>query len=463
MMKVLFYADPTRLYETFARSADVLADHLVNFMGAALLRSGKVELKAVVSAIAAWQCRGDARFAGIELLPFGEEALLAVFPGCRSLEEMSRAFFRNELTEAGAAAFARRMGELLHGWTPDVVIAFPTNFGPLRTLFPQALCLIAENGIVSRSPFPRALRFEPVEFLNGFANRHADAIRALPVTDDDRRELARLAEGIRREIAARNPHRREMEVFRRRFRHTVLAPVPYANAYGESEWNDQYLWLTDVMTRLPRDIGVVATFHDNFGSQLNGRTAEHLAARFPNLLVSCGGGFRNQSLWFLPYVDATLNCETMTGFMGLLLGVPMIALDRVTSGWAANAVGLDAVVEALERPCADRAGALVWLLTRFTVLESRFDDADWYCRFLADKLAAFRKDGVTFDLMGPVERLGDVVDGILAALGATFAKFEAARAEKRRPLNRVLRKVGRHLAKLGDWLEACGSAETEDT
>ena len=27
MMKVLFYADPTRLYETFARSADVLADH----------------------------------------------------------------------------------------------------------------------------------------------------------------------------------------------------------------------------------------------------------------------------------------------------------------------------------------------------------------------------------------------------------------------------------------------------
>ena len=459
MMRVLFYADPTRLYESFSRSADVLADHLVWFMGAALLKSGRVELKAIVSEIAASQCRGDARFDGIEILPFRDDELLTVFPGCRSLGEMSRVFFRDALEPSGRAAFGRLLGEKLRGWTPDVVVTFPTNFGPFRAFYPKALCLVVENGIVSRSPFPRSLRFEPVAFHNGFANRYADQIRSFPATDDDRRQLERLKDGIRRAVETYNAHRQEMEALRSRFRRLVLAPVPYANAYGEAAWNDQYLWLSDLMTHVPPDVGLVATFHDNFGSQLNERTAAFLEAKFPNLHVSCGGGFANQSLWFLPYVDATLNCETMTGFLGLLLGVRMIALDRSVSGWAADASGLDGLADALARPAADTAGLLTWLLTHFTVLETRFDDPDWYVRFFADKLEAFRRNGVTFDLFGPIESLADVVDGVLDSLEASFAHANELFEEERRPLKRNLRKIGRRLSRVGAWFEAKGRAE----
>ena len=431
-MRVLFYADPTRHWESFARSADVLADHLVNFLAAPLLKSGRVELKAVVSDIAAWQCRDDARFAGIDLIPFGADDLRRVFPECRSMDAMTRAFFRDELTPEGRAAFGGILLDRLGGWTPEVIVAYPTNFGPLRALFPEALCLIEENGIVSRPPFPRALRFEPVSFLNGFANAHRDELRALVATDGERAELARLREGLRRVLGPVNPLRVEMEELRSRYRRLVLVPVPAANPYGEAAWDDQVLWLRDVLARVPDDVGVIATFHDNVGAQLNARTAAYLQSRHPNLIAKCGGGYGSQSVWMMPYVDAVLNCETMTGFVGLLLGVRMVALDRSYSGWAADAEGLGSLAEALARPPADLSGLLVWLLTRFTVTERRFGDAGWFYRFFADKLAAYRRGERGLGLYAQVEELKDVVDFLLKGTADMVARIGEHEANESR-------------------------------
>lgn len=434
-MKILFYADPTRCWESFSRSADVLADHLVNFFGAALLASGQAEIKAVVSDVTAEQGRGDARFAGIELIPFDEADLRRVFPDCRSLDAMTLAFFRDELTPAGRDAFRSILVERLRGWTPDVIVAYPTNFGPLRTVFPDALCLIEENGIVSRSPFPRSLRFESVSFMNGFANAHASELRALRATSAERAELVRLRDGLRRILGSVNPHRAEMEAIRGRFRRLVLAPVPASNFYGESEWDDQVLWLRDVLAHVPSDVGVIATFHDNVGAQLNGRLADVLRARHPNLIAKCGGGYENQSVWLMPYVDAVLNCESMTGFLGLLLGVRMIALDRSYSGWAAESAGIGSVAETLERPPQDFDGLVVWLLTRFTVFERRFGDGDWYVRWFADKLAAFRRGDTGLGLYGQGEELKDVVDFLLAKTAETVGRVEARKANLSRDVH----------------------------
>ena len=57
-MKILIYADPSCLYDVFLPSIQVMRDHLLRFCGRALLASGKVEIRAVVSEITRWQAGG---------------------------------------------------------------------------------------------------------------------------------------------------------------------------------------------------------------------------------------------------------------------------------------------------------------------------------------------------------------------------------------------------------------------
>ncbi len=451
--RVLFYADPPRLYESFARSADVLANHLMDFVGSALLASGRVEMKAVVSEIAAWQARDDPRFAGIELIPFSYDELGEVFAESKSLEAMMLRNFGRGFTDVELRRFRRVLSSRLGDWEPDVVICYPTNASPFRTLYPEALCLTGENGLFSRGPFPRSLRYDAIDFMNGFPNRFGGEIRRFAVSAEEREDIVRLREGLNAILAGANPQAKTLAAFREAHRQTVLVPVPASNIYGEAAFDDQFLWLRDVLKHLPREIGVVATFHDNVGAQLSERTVAFLQDRHPNLLAMGGSGWVYQSLWCFPYVDAVLNCESMTGLLGQLMGTRLVALDRTYSAWAADGVGLGSLSDVLSAPPSDRAPSLAWLLTHYTVLERRFNDADWYFDFFERKLRHYRSSGIDFGLYERVERLDEVVDYLLKVVHMNIDQVQANLAAERRNHRKPSQKLGRWLVRQGNRLQ----------
>lgn len=450
MTKILFYADPPRLYEAFARSADVLADHLMNFVGSALLASGKAELKAVVSEIAAWQGKDDPRFKGVELVSIDYGELCEIFAEAKSLDAMMLRNFGKGFTDEELRRFHRTLSAKLGDWTPDIVLCYPTNVAPFRTLYPNALCLTAENGLFSRKPFPRSLRYEAIDFMNGFPSRFRDELRRFEVTDADRGEIQRLRDGLRTILGGINPLAKQLSDFRQRYPHTVLAPVPASNVYGEADFDDQFLWLRNVLEHLPKDVGVVATLHENVSTQLNGNLLPLLQERYPNLLAMRGSGWVYQSLWCFPYVDAILNCESMTGILGQLMGVRLVALDRTYSAWAADGTGLDGLQAVLDAPPPDHVPSLVWQLTRYTVLEHRFNDAEWYFDFFDRKLRHFRACGIDFGFYEQVEKLSDVVDYLLKAVRQNADDVLNLLAERARDRKRPSHKLGRWIARMGN-------------
>lgn len=449
-MKILFYASPTRLFEDYARSVDVLRDHLWLFCGEALHRSGEVELKAIVSEIAAWQNASENLLAGIDVIPLPFDVLRRVFPGARSLTQMHLDYFLDELTDEGRAILARELRSRLSDWEPDIVIAYPTNFWPLRRIFPGALCLTMENGMFSRPPFPRALRFEPVEFRNGFLNRYRDEIRGFSVTPRERAAVKRLRDGLRELLTKACPVdiRAELGRAKSRFRHLVLCPVPTGNFCGEAAWDDQFLWLTDVMERVPPDVGVIVTFHDEVGSQLNFRTFGYFQSRFPNLLAFGTREWRPLSHIFFPFVDAILNCETMTGTLGMLICPRIVSLDRSYSAWMADACGLESLGIVLDRPGLDRTGMICWYLTRFNVYARHFGDSAWYVGYFQRLIAAFSEYGISFDLLGQLEDVGEVVDYLLDFVRSQFEEMRLASERERYSRRCLYGKVANRLRKL---------------
>ena len=416
MMKILFYADPARIYDMFLPSVTVLRDHLFNFCGKALLASGKVELKAVVPEIAGWQAAETDGVGGIDLLPMRLGELRDIFPDCKSLDAMQQAFFRDELDELQRTRlsdwFRRRLGD----WQPDIVIAFPTQTAPLRKLFPAALCLTMENGIFSRFPGPRMLRFEPVDFLNGFLNRYRAGIWNWPITDEKRAAVERFRSRLTEALIGICPYKDELEQLRTRFAHLVLCPVPAGNFYGEAAFDDQFVWLSDLMGRIPKDIGVIVTFHDNVTSQLNAQTIRFFQSRYENLLTFEPKGLVPGSVAFFPFVDAILNCETMTGAQGMLVCPRIVSLDKTYSGWMADAAGVDALADVLARPAADRAPLIYWYMTHFAVGEHRFDDPEWYFGYFQGLLERYRAKGIAFDLFAESESFETVAELVLNAI-----------------------------------------------
>lgn len=432
MTKLLFYADPARIYDMFLPSLTVMRDHLCNFCGKALLASGKFELKAVVPEIAGWQAAEAGGIGGIELRPMPLEDLRDVFPGCKSLDAMQRAFFRDELDERQRTRLADWFGRWLGDWQPDIVIAFPTQTAPLRKVFPAALCLTMENGIFSRYPWPRMLRFEPVDFMNGFLNRYRAEIWNYPITEENRAAVARFRSQLTELLRGVCPHRDELEELRTRFAHLVLCPVPAGNFYGEAAFDDQFVWLSGLMGRIPRDVGVIVTFHDNVSAQLNARTIRFFKSKYENLLTFETRGLSLGSAVFYPFVDAILNCETMTGAQGMLVCPRIVSLDKSYSTWMADATGVDSLADVLARPAADRVPLIYWYLTHFTVGENRFNDSAWYLGYFQGLLERYREKGVTFDLFAANEDVESVANCILETFNRNLEGFERQREHCRR-------------------------------
>lgn len=451
-MKVLLYADPAKTFEHYVYSAELLQNHLLDFCGTALQRSGKVEIKAIVSELAAFQKRGGKWLSGLETIEFPIRLLKETFPGCRSMNQILLRYFKGEMEESERARFADAVRHMLGDWVPDVVLAYPTQAAAFRTIFPDALCLTVENAIFSRFPFPRTLRFEPVDFMNGFLNRFRDKIWNFPVNESQRAQVEAFRRRLSDWLAAHCPHARELRELRERFRHLVLCPVPTANFYGEAEWDDQFLWLTDCMDRIAPDIGVIITFHDDVAAQLNWRTLEFFRARYPNLLVFGGKANPLQSSQFFPFVDAILNCETMTGTQGMLVCPRIISMDRTYSGWMADASGLENLSDVLERPARDRTGLIYWYLTHFTVCESMFDNSERYFRFFDEKLSFYRREGLKFELFEQTNRFEDVAGLVFQKLEFFDEDCQKVCRLRQKAFRRFSRDVGRWLTQIGNWM-----------
>lgn len=452
-MKILFYADPARIYDMFLPSLKVMLDHLLNFFGRALLRTGQVEIRAVMPSVACWQAESQPEaLEGVRVVGMSLDDLRRIFAECRSLDEMQLAFFR-AAEVPWQARLADWFDRALGGWEPDVVLAFPTETAPLRRIFPRALALTVENGVFSRMPFPRSLRFEPVGFMNGFLSRYRERIWNFPVGAAERTAVQDFCRCLRERLAAGSPCRRRLEEARARYRRLALCPVPARNFYGEAHLDDPLLWLDDVLGRVPGDIGVIATFHDNIATSLNERTLAFLRSRHPNLLTF---GQTLPSAFVYPFVDAILNCETMTGTQGMLVCPHVVSLDRSYSAWMAEAEGPESLERVLAGPAPDRTALVYWYLTHFTVCEYRFDDADWLLRYFSDKLASFRADGLAFETFGEIEPFARVADWTLSAVGRCQDELAAAERGRRRVSAKVARRLGAWLSGAGARLSAAG-------
>lgn len=458
-MKILLYYEPSFFGDGIlgTSSYKLIVDHLYGFTGRCLVGRPDVEFRLVVSEAAAFANAGTHLLDRLDPVTLTDEDVFSIAGDGSSLQSLYLRLFHSRLSAEEEGRYAALIRRKLGVWEPDVVITFPVHNDYLKRIYPRALVLNNENGMFSRFPFPRCLRYEPLGYIRNFTNAYAGEIGSFPVPEGEAGKVTEFRTAVTDLIARYNPFRERLADLRGRFDHLVLLPVIWGNEYEESDYGDEFAFFNGVLSSIPRTVGVIVTKHDNTRDKLNANVLPYLKEKFPNAVFpdefdSGIGLYTSPSLNYFGAVDAVLNCMTGTGLQATLWNTRIIAIDRLYSHWFSDCTGLDGLSEKLARPVRDRTSLLYWYLTHYAVFERRYTDGDWLFRFFSDKLNSFRSKGMTFDLFGRIESFDDVADYVLESLNRAYKPLADARAEdelrSHAPLKRLSRAFRKKIKKL---------------
>ncbi len=417
-MKILLYQEPTTAISLPYPMSLVCKDHLYNWIAKNLLQYKDVEIRTIVSELSYIQNQEYHHIDELNPICFKDEYLQEIFPEVLSIKEMMLKIFNNELSEDEYSTFQRIMKDfVLENWEPDIVLSYPIHNDLLRKTYPNALHMLVENGIFSRPPFNlvRTLRYEPIHFLNGFLNKFKSEINNFSITDEQKLSLRVFKNELRKLVDENNPKKNILEQLKTQYRYILLCPIPTDNLYKETKYNDQYLYLLDILNKIPNDIGLVITFHDDCSSQLNAGIIKTLQQKYKNLIYFPveDNSYASQSLNYFEYCDAIINMHTMTGTQAMLWDLKVISLDKRYTKSFCDKEGLDNLEEFLAMPKKDNSSFLYWYFTHYAVFQKNFDEPNWYYNFFKSKLESYRNNGITFELYEQVNDFDDIASYII--------------------------------------------------
>lgn len=427
-MKILLYAEPTIIQILPQPLSSLYKYHLYHWLAESLLKNKDVEIKTIVPEIAYLQNLKYHHIDELSPISFNEDYIQEIFSEALSLKEIYLKIFNNQLSTNEHISFQEKIYNILpKNWKPDIVLDYPIHNPLLQKAFPNALHLLVENGLFSRPPFDnlRTLRFEPIHFLNGFLNKFKLEINNFKITKKQKDILTEFKKKLRQIIEQNNPKREILKKLKTQYKYLILCPIPTDNIYNETKYNDQYFYLLNLLKKIPKDIGVIITFHDNVISELRLELINTLKDKYPNLIHFKveNNIHTSQSLNYFEYCDAIVNMHTMTGTLSLLWDLKVISLDKNYSHSFCDKRGLDNIAEFLAQPKQDKSAFLYWYLTHFMVYQKNFNTDNWYYNYFKTKLDKYKKGGIKFDFYEQLEDIESLADYICQQVSSYYTNL----------------------------------------
>lgn len=406
-MKVLLYYEPMIFAEAINETTSIglIYSHLWKWVGQSLVNS-KVEIKTVISEPAYYQNIKMQLINDMNYVVLKDDEIQNIFQAGLSFNEIRLKIFHNQLANVEEKKYVNLLKSVVGDFIPDIVISFPTHNNYLNKAFPKALILSNENGIFSRPPFMRTLRFEPFNYIKNFTNIYSSEINNFYIDENLNRKIESLKQKITEIIDNHNPFEKLLLSLRKQYKYLILLPIITDNNYKESYSNDEYVYLLDVVKKIPSNAALIITKHDFTTGKINKNNLSYLKQKYPNIIdinFSQYIKYGASSMYFYKYVDAIINCMTGTGLLATLWNTRIIANDKQYSHWFSDAIGLDNIEEKLNCKIKNKNGMLYWYLTHYAVFEKNFNKPDWYYNYFKTKLEKYRQKGITFDFYEQIE------------------------------------------------------------
>ncbi len=422
-MNILLYYEVSVFTDGFSGfpSIEGIKYHLDKYCGSALLKNKDVDIKMIIPEICSFYNSKNHVLDKFNPITIYDNELLKCYDNKYTFGKIWQKVFLDNLTDTERENCAKLFKSKLGDWVPDLIITFPTNNRSLDKAFPNALQVNNENGIFSRYPFMRTLRFEPLGYVSNFTNKFVDKIKNYTITDEENAKVDNFRTQIIELIEKYNPYKKQIAKLKKKFKYLVLLPIITDNFSEEANCDDSFLYLDSVLQKIPEHIGVIITKHDGIQDMLNDRVLDYLQSKYKNLitidrniLVDNKRKPTSMSLPFFNHVDAVINCYSSTGLQACLWNTRIIANDKLYSHWFADKIGLDNIDDFLRTPVKNKNAMLHWYLTHFVVYEDKFNDNEWYYNYFKTKIEKYRKEGITFDFFDKTRDFNEISEYIIS-------------------------------------------------
>jgi hypothetical protein len=305
----------------------------------------------------------------------------------------------------------------LNGFVPDVIWSFVSPVPFLTKLFPKALPLYQELGLLGRNPYPSTWYLDPFgTFGNSYIKKYSEDLMRLPLTKTGKRSLNLIREKYQNIIKENSPFDRSFLDPEGRFRKLVLLPLQYSGYFifdSMCDYSSQYEYLEDVLQNTPGDIGVVVTQHINPVSEivLNQDLIDYLRAVYPNFIYSEEfESYHMSSQYLLGVVDAVVSVSSTVGLQALFWEKALISVSRSHLSSLAHINSFSDLSDLYDFSYdrESRDNILYFLFTRYYIPHLYIQKNGWLYRFLKrslEKKRGFCLDFNFFDLIDSEEEI----------------------------------------------------------
>ncbi|MGE6528785.1 HAD-IA family hydrolase [Pseudomonas sp. NPDC077382] len=313
----------------------------------------------------------------------------------------------NQTFQEKLGSYKEYFHRLFSGWEPDVVFCweFPTEV--FRNIFPKALVLDIMPGAYMRPPYPKTLSFDPVGLYKNAYLQSYDATQAYG-SHEDIAEYYRIrdmyADYFQNDINAKSVVLDLVDP-ERKFEKYWLVPLQvsgYFGFYANSKYRDQFEFLTDVLSKAPKDVGVIVTQY--IGSLVSDKVISnknlgYLRKAYPNFLYS--NDFEkidNLSQYIVPWAEATITVSSTLGFQTIFYGKKLISPSFSHLSYISSSFDE-------EKPLPE--GFVASIFCRQNILaEKLLNDSEYFMNILTSLLA--RKSNSTNDVLQSFPRLDNL-------------------------------------------------------
>ena len=249
------------------------------------------------------------------------------------------------------------------GFCPDVVVSFsPSPF--FRTMYPRALLLYHEYGMLSRPPYPETLYLDPYGVTSrNFAAEHAALINAVPAETPFLELLDRYRAAVREALCSNEFLNNYFRGISARFKKILLLPLSYegfADARVNFPYQTQLEYVEHVLDVVSEDTAVILTQHVRMA--LDDAAVGSLKALHGNLF--CESWYSNVPFFSqvaIPYCDACITQNSSLGYQAIFHRKLFVSVGGFCGG-VADAHSVEGIRDVFSKEPMDRERFLVWVL-----------------------------------------------------------------------------------------------------
>ncbi|AMC36360.1 hypothetical protein [Janthinobacterium sp. B9-8] len=248
-------------------------------------------------------------------------------------DSLSENWYNKAYSEEQLNDIAHLLRKITGDFIPDAVIIHESHAPYAKLAWPNAVVLHQMFGLTYRAPYPQLTQYDPSGlYNNSILVKDSEKIKSITLSENEKKTIKEIKGWFATQTIAHDPLWLNIEPWQHRFDKLILCPLQVDGYYAFdacSEYNSQLEFLEDVLSKTPKNWGVVVTEHLAYTELLTSPVLARLKREYSNLVyLPESKKVPNASQALLVHMDAIVTVSSSLAYQAMFFDIPVISAGK---------------------------------------------------------------------------------------------------------------------------------------